>query len=256
MAKNKVIYFGETLIDLTGVTAQAGDIQKGKVIVGRDGLPLTGTAEPLEYITSFTKQTIKLSDTDFASWTPSTTAKAIIAAANVGTFIAEDIMDFDYWTRTRVLFDGVYPDGTSTGKGMLKKCVAENWYVITRRPSSNTYLNNGNRNSNIAEAVTNQYATQYYNSGWVAAYGASYGIYTANAAPTLSSTSSESPTVTFKNPIINARCSTTYFSTGFAGKLDQDKSTITLVFDVYRSNRGYMRKLIYDSLIDIWNNGL
>lgn len=256
MAKNKVVYFDETLIDLTGVTAQSGDIQKGKTIVGRDGLPLIGTAEPLEHVASFPKQTIKLANTDFATWTPSTTAKAIVAAASIGTFIAEDIMDFDYWTRTRMLFDGVYPDGTSTGKGMLKKCVAENWYAITRRSSNNANLNNGVRNSNIADAVTNQYATQYYNSGWVATYGAGYGIYTANSAPTLSSTSAASPTVTFKNPIINARCSTTYFTTAFAGKIDQDKSTITLVFDVYRSNRGFLRQLIYDSLIDIWNNGL
>ncbi len=40
---NKVVYFGRTLIDLTGDTVQAGDVREGKTFHAASGAPLTGT---------------------------------------------------------------------------------------------------------------------------------------------------------------------------------------------------------------------
>ena len=210
----------------------------------------------LTKITSFSKQTIALADTDYASWSPSSTATAIIPTANVGTFTATDVADNDYFTRTRIYLDVVYPDGTSTSKGKLTKMVGENWYCITRRASNSTNLNNSTRNANVAESITNYWVLGYYNSGWVASYSQSYGIYPANSAPTLSSTSAASPTVTFNRPIINARTSTTYFSSTYANALDKRKTTITFAYDVYRADATYRRREIQESVIDMWNNGL
>ena len=43
MAKNKIIYGGEVLIDLTDATGVASDILSGKTLYGKEGTKLTGT---------------------------------------------------------------------------------------------------------------------------------------------------------------------------------------------------------------------
>ena len=245
--------------DVTDTTASASDVASGKQFYLADGTLETGTATSgggLVHIASLTPQVVKLSDTDFATWTPSTTAKAILATANVGTFTATDIADHDYYSRVRIYADIQYADGTSTAKGMFTKMVGENWYCLSRRASTNATLNSGTRNANVAESVTNYWAAQYYNSGWIAIYSSSYGIYPSNTAPTLSSASVASPTVTVKRPAIYARCNTTYFATGMASAVDQDASTITFVYDIYRADSMYRRHELHESIIDMWNNGL
>lgn len=247
--------------DVSDTTATAADVASGKVFHLADGSAATGTASGgggggLVWVKSLTKQTIALSDTDYPSWSPSSTATAILATASAGTFEATNVADNDYFTRTRIYINVVYPSATSTSKGKLLKVVGENWYCITRRASNRANLNSGTRNANVAESITNYWVLEYYNSGWVANYSQSYGLYPANSAPTLSSTSAASPTVTFNRPIINARTSATYFSATYANALDKDKTTITFVFDVYRADATYRRKEIQESIIDMWNNGL
>lgn len=43
MAKNKVVYYGNTLIDLTDTTAVASDVASGKYFYGKDGVRTQGT---------------------------------------------------------------------------------------------------------------------------------------------------------------------------------------------------------------------
>ena len=210
----------------------------------------------LVHIATLPSQTVALVDTAYNTWSPSTTATAVIATDTAGTFTATDILNNDYFIRCRIVSHLVYAEGTATSKGRFAKVVAENWYTVTRRPSNNANLNSGTRNTGVAEGCTNLWASQYYNSGWIAAWSTSYGFYPANSAPTFSSATAASPTITVKRPIINARCSTTYFTTAMAGALDKNQSTFTFAWDVYRADSGYMRRPIYQSLIDMWSNGL
>ena len=210
----------------------------------------------LVHIATLTSLSFKLSATDFNTWTPSTTEKQILTAQTAGTFTATNVASHDYFVRVRGYVDVQYVSGTSTAKGMFQKDCIENWYCITRRSSNNANLTSKTRNNNYAESVTNTYLSKYYNSGWIALFSSSYGIYLKNMAHALSSTTAASPTVTVKTPGIYAKCNATYFSTGMAANVDKDASTIKFKFDIYRADVGYIRRTINNSLMDMYVDGL
>lgn len=217
--------------------------------------PVTANVD-LETVQEFNALEIPLSRTDFATWTPSTTAKAILPTMTIGTFTASSMTDHDYIVRQRIFADIKYKSGTSTAKGMCQLTACENWYIVTRRASTAAMLNSQTMNTNVTASVANVWAMKYYNTSWTMIYSSAYGIYPSNTAPTLSSTTAASPTVTVKSAVINAKCQATYFSTGMAGNVDQDASTITIKAIAYRADVGYMQQKIYHSIADMWNNGL
>lgn len=246
--------------DATVTTAVAEDVASGKVFLASNGTITTGTASGggggLVQVAEYEPIVIKFADTDFNGWTPSTTAKAIVPTQTVGTFAATHVDEYDYFIRTKAFVDVQYIEGTATSKGKFDLTAVENWYSYTRRPSTYAQMNAGTKNSNVFETVSNLWVSKYYNTSWTLIYSGAYGIYPGNQAPSSSSTSAVSPTVTVKTPIINAKCNATYFSTAMAGKVDQNLSTITFKSYAYRAESGYMRLPIYDSIIDMWQNGL
>lgn len=218
-----------------------------------------GGGTGFEHVTQLYDHTWKLSETAFNGWTPSSTAKTIISGAKADTFVATSLEDHDYWSQWRIEANIVYNSGTAVAKGMLDRVLFQNWYAISRRSSNIANLNSGTRNSGIAENVTNVWFSHYATSAtaWTVAWSQSYGLYPANAAPTFNSSTAASPTITVKFPSINAKCSATYWATSLAGATDQDASTIRMVCDIWRStNVGYRRSLVYDEMIDQWQNGL
>lgn len=264
--------------DISDTDTIVGDVRSGKYFYLANGTKATGTAvlatatvanekltltdgfpvsvaSGLEYVTSFPDLSVTLADTSYSTWTPSTTAMAILSGSAVGTFTATNLANNDYWSRVRIFVDVRYTTETVT-KGTFFKCIAENWYGITRRPNNKAQFVAGTRPYNVVEAVANTWVINYYNTSDTVGFSSSYGFYPGNSAPTLSSTSSASPTVTVKNPIINAKCNASYFSTTMAGNVDQTASTIKMKFDIFRQESGYCRSMVWDSLIDIWQNGL
>lgn len=209
----------------------------------------------LVHIATLTSLSFKFSATDFNTWTPSTAEKQILTAQTAGTFTATNVASHDYFVRVRGYVDVQYVSGTSAAKGMFQKDCFENWYCITRRSSNNANLNSKTRNSNYAESITNTYLSKYYNGGWVALFTSAYGIYPKNTAHTLSSTTAASPTVTVKTPGIYAKCNATYFSTGMAGNVDKDASTIKFKFDIYRADVGFFRRTVNNSLMEMYADG-
>lgn len=205
--------------------------------------------------TVYAKTTKALSETSFATWTPSTTAKTIQASSTAGTFSA-NMADYEYLLRWRFEFDAAYATGT-TLKNIPYRQVGELWQSLFRRPNSVTNIGAENFAGNGCVTLYTAPLTVYYGgtAGTLAYnYSLSYGIYFAAVAATFSSSTSNTPTVTVKVPTVSARCSTTYMTTAQAANLDQTNSKFSIKGDVYRMDKGATLRSIYGSLIDIYNN--
>lgn len=206
-----------------------------------------------EYVDELYTQTITLADTNFASWTPSTTASAIQAMDSVATFVA-DMTAYDYIIRWTLEADIVYQEG-ATLKAATVKDVSQVYQYIFRRPSNRANLIAENFNYNACMTMASAYYADYYNSSGaeVMAYTASYGIYQTVQAATFSSTTAASPTVTVKRPILYARCNSTYWATARAAEVDQDESTVTLKADLFRIPSSGILRRMYETLADVYN---
>lgn len=246
-------------VDVSDTTAVAGDVASGKYFYTADGVKTAGTYIPLVYIDRVHDQTWKLSETAYNGWTPSTTAKAIITgAATQKTFVATDIATHPYYIRSLMEVNCVYPDGTSHAKGELLKVVGANWYTVNRRSSNLTNTQSETLNTGIATALNNVWCLLYYSSATAQTFtwSQSYGFYQANVAPTFSSATAASPTITVKYPTVNARVSATYFASAFATAIDQEESTIRIVTDVWRAVDGFEINSSYKAIAHAWNYGL
>lgn len=255
-AYNKVEYNGNTLIDLTGTTAIADDVFPGKTFVGADGVQTTGALAPIEKIRDLWSGSFTLADTTYGSWTASTTAKSIMATATLGTFSA-DMKNYLYVIKWKYRFDAIYTEG-ATLKAIPKRQCMESWQVLYRRFSTLTQLRAGTRPA--YNAVATQFtapALEYYNtSGTDTLYiSSTYGIYMAVQAATFSSTSSNSPTVTYKRPTINARCNSSYFATGRKAEIDTT-SPFSIKAELWRVKLSSTIQDAYDGVQAVFNNGI
>ena len=198
----------------------------------------------------------KLKDTSFNGWTPSTTAKTIKSAVNATTFVA-DMTQYEYMLLWRcdwnVEYSTGYTDVARTVKGASIIC-----QVICRIPNSLANISASNYAGNTCVTYRTSPLMEYWNNNdsHTYTYAASYGVYPAATAATFSNSTTDTPTVTVKTPAWSARCSTTYFSTGNAGKVDQDKSKFRMKGELYRFKIGSPERSIENELIALFNNSL
>ena len=173
----------------------------------------------------FYLRTDTLDNTAFASWTPSSTAVTAVPTVTLSDakFTATAMPDYDYYIIWECGVDIEYT-GSPTLKALPLLGRAYLIQEITRRPSTWANIQSATFNSNIAASV--------YTGSWLRYYGtttgtstftwaASYGIYFALTAPTISSTTAASPTITPKTPTMSARTSSTYMSVTSANAIDQ-----------------------------------
>lgn len=213
----------------------------------------------LDSANSWTSST-KLKDTGFSTWTPSTTAATVEAATSHSTFTG-DLENYEY--AVQYLWDvNVVYDGTEAQKALLLREYGCQTYFICRRPSTLTSMTTGTSPYNASMSMNSSaYYAKYYNgsSTLTSAAAPGYGIwlYYSGTEPSLSSTSSVSPTITLKNPAIRARCSTTYLSTGNCGKINQEDTLFKVACKVYKIEIGSTPiKGQYEACRWIYNNPL
>lgn len=249
--------------DTSGVDALAADVKSGKKIVDANGAELTGTylwdwksIQPELWQNDYYHTSFTLGSTNFATWTPSKTASAIKSASNVGTFTA-DLTTYEYIFRWRNQFDAAYNTGAILTNQVYRE-VSDLWQCVFRRPNTNANVTAANFNYTVCITIYNTPLTMYYNASSVLTpyFSVAYGIYAGATATGISSTSSNTPTITVKTPSWNARCSDTYMTTTRATELDQTNSIIKMRCDIYRVPVGSIMRVLFGGLIDLYNNPL
>ena len=225
----------------TDADALPKDIRAGKTAYV-NGSRLTGIynyypyGDDAELLATYTAIDGNLKDdTTFDNWTASTTAGTIKSYTTAGT-IAADMANYEYV----VVWDGwvklAFLSG-ATLKVMPQEFSAPLNTWILRRPTTvaNAQANN---------FVTNTYSNStlgylyYYNSGGTYAMAnTTYGVYWAIQAPTFTSTTADNITVTIRTPILQARCSTSYFNTARKTEIDSEHSYFHMEGKLYRISK-------------------
>lgn len=202
---------------------------------------------------------VALSDTLYNTWTPSTTAKEIVASnSSIGT-LELNLADYDYTILYTLYTDIVYNSGVANNAKLINQILL-NFKQTMRRPSNYNNLmakNLGQVTDVSAFSGGIGFLTYYNNSGNPTfQQSSSYGFYIGTMpAPTFSSTSSDTPTMTYGRPPINARCNNTYFSTTSASGVDKTNSKIYLRTDIYRADKDALMQAIFRSMVDEFVGG-
>lgn len=186
--------------------------------------------------------TVALKDTDFNTWTPSSTAATVVASQTLSAasqkYVATDLLldgGYNYINVWNMKLPVVYT-GSPTNKAKVVFSCGLLVQAMFRRYSSFANLLDDNLNNGVTAQQTLATFERYYNSSSSLTYtnSASYGFYFANVAPTLSSATAQSPTITLKTPTMSARCSTTSLSTANAALVDKENTKLTYTCKVYR----------------------
>lgn len=284
---NKVVFGAVSIIDITPTTAQEADVAQGKVFFKADGSMATGThqdsgvtvtttqdthggdivtitaqnvvpynpfGEAAELISTYAKTTYALKDTLYNTWTPSTTAKAIVATATLGTQ-SLDMENYEYFTKFVIDARTVYNSGTTLSGAVVHQVTAVFQYIY-RKPSNFTNIASKTDNYNYCTTIYTAPLMDYYDTSNAhkLSYTGSYGFYGAATAHTFNNSTSLTPKLTVKRPTLNARCSNSYFTTTMAAAVDKTNSTMAVWGYLYRCKKGSFGRAVWDDLITVYNS--
>lgn len=212
--------------------------------------------EPEFVQTIYDKQHV-LADTEYATWTPSTTALVIVASETLSQTYAANMNDYAYLIRWQFEAD-VKHLSDQTMKAIPIREIQQIIQTICDRPSSMPNIESEIFNGNVCTTTLTLPWMRYYNTSGALTYtwSASYGFYSAAVAATFSSNTSRTPSITFKTPSISARCSSTYFATARGAYVDQDNTKLRLIGDLFRVKKGTFVGSMYKDVVDIINHSI
>ena len=205
-------------------------------------------------IADYATQTVALSNTDFATWTPSTTYTTIYASSDVGTVVL-DLANYNYnivW-----FFDIEYKyDGTeSSASKALRACQCMQQSIF-KNPNELTALSAQNFNGNYCTTLFTAGLIDYYNasSAQKLAYTLSVAAYLNARAATFSNSTTNTPTLTVKTPSVRFVCNNTYLSTANCAKIDKANTKFTLRGELWRVDKDSVMQGMYKNIIDAYNS--
>ena len=195
-----------------------------------------------------------LKNTGFNGWTPSTTAKDIIASTTAGTFVA-DLLNYEYYLVWRSGIDIAYT-GSPTLKALPTFERAMQIQEVFRRCGTWANIQDGTPLTNTSGNIYTSSFLRYYGTttGTITyTWATSNGFYHTLTAATFSNGTANNPTVTVKTPKVTAKCSTTYMSTASAGAIDQDNTKGWISCSICRVKTRGIERGIYDETVKLIN---
>lgn len=261
IASGKTAYVNGAKITGTAVSSAVNvvttqDVNGGDIvsITAQNVVPYNPFGEAAELISTYAKTTYALKDTLYNTWTPSKTAKAIVATSTLETK-SLDLTNYEYFTKFIVDARTVYNTGT-TMQGLVVRQVTAMWQYIYRKPSNFTNIASKTDNYNYCTTIYTAPLMDYYKTDGTHSltYTGSYGFYGAATAHTFNSTSSSTPTLTVKRPTLNARCNDSYFTLENAAAVDKTNSTMAVWGYLYRCKKGSFGRAVWDDLITVYNS--
>lgn len=235
-----------------------GDTQIGRLIVGDVINDLSWLGRDAEQVGgAFYSKVDYLKNTLYNGWTPSTTAKAIVAASTLSSakFSAADLDEWAYYIIWECGVDLVY---TGSPTDVARPLMSRGLIIqeIIRRPGSWTTIGTKTMNTNVNQSAYAATFMRYYNASGSLTYtwAASYGFYGGATAPAIANTSNLTTDITPKTPTLNARTSTTYMSAANASLVDQDNSVWWIKgTNICRARKDTYYDGVYKRVCDIIN---
>lgn len=261
IASGKTAYVNGAKIIGTAVSsavnvATTQDVNGGDIvtITAQNVVPYNPFGEAAELISTYAKTTYALKDTLYNTWTPSTTAKTIVATANLGTK-SLDLANYEYFTKFVIDARTVYNSGTTLSGAVVHQVTAVFQYIY-RKPSNFTNIASKTDNYNYCTTIYTAPLMDYYDTSNAhkLSYTGSYGFYGAATAHTFNNSTSLTPNLTIKRPALNARCSKSYFTTTMAAAVDKTNSTMAVWGYLYRCKKGSFGRAVWDDLITVYNS--
>lgn len=214
-----------------------------------------------EFIKEVFSLSTKLSSTNYASWTPSTTAGSIRATSTISTKETLDMTKYDYILLWESDCNVAY---NSNWTANAASCIREVCFwtqAVFRRPASVTAAETSNFYYNVStqDIYQVQYCKYYSSATAISLANTTYSpcYISALTTPTLSNTSADSIQLTIKTPVLSARCSGTYFSTDNAAKVDQTNTTVKMKGWLYRVDIGTSAIVgAWKEIVRLYNNPL
>lgn len=235
-----------TAVDISDTTAVASDVATGKYFYTADGTKTAGTASggggdswsaygknPTLVQTALNEK-VYLKDTPFASWTPTTTSTKMSDVSDLTSYTTPSFNNYDYVGVYKVHTHFEYGVGaTNTAK------LEDSYYTaicfVVGDYTSYEAVESYTANTTAVSSTNAKIGLLYYGSTGVLSWGTSfYGYYVYSFTNPTAALSS----ITLKKPQMNARCSSSTFSTANASAVDMDNSYCEMKIELWQVDRG------------------
>jgi len=265
--EGKVVSNGALVAQTSDTVTQNGTVDTTlinsltvNVAGGGGGGPLAWLGQEAEVVKTYDQIKVYLKDTDYATWTPSTTASIIYAPQTLTDFVLADMDQYDYFVRQRFHCVPVHVAG-ATLASTIAQTISEYITPCYLRPASNStdYTTGVFTKYSVELNPLYAWTNAYYNSAGALTItdGTLTGPAIAQTAPTVTlSGSGTSRTATIKTTQIQARCSNTQFSTTRAPEIDKDNTFFVIAVDIIRCKRCNLYSGLWADVVDIYNNPL
>lgn len=184
-------------------------------------------------------------DTSYLNTTPSTSEQTVLAASQSSLAITGPTLDMankGYLVFLDVIIPHTYTTPPS-GIAYMECTTLKYAYMFGRRPrgpgSTNTY-NSGIPVTTVSNVLYNSA------SGSQGLSTSTYGIYSGTAAPTLTNSTSDTPTMTLNNPPIRIRSNSSQMDISAWQYLDASNTTIKCRWQVYSIDKPCLTDTAYN----------